>query len=132
MTDIAVFKTNDSSFTETPVRATSNAMHVVDQTSWPDFNAANTARKTSQLGGTPTNLTASGAVSAVAGTLIGFYVNSTSSGTLIVKDGGSGGTALSGTITPDKGYHAFPAKIGTSCYFTIANTLNITGFFLAD
>lgn len=81
-------------------------------------------------GGSPVNLTASGAVSTVPGTLIGFYVNSTSSGTIIIKDGGSSGTALSGTITPAIGFHRFPASIGTSCYATIANTLNVTLFFV--
>ena len=76
------------------------------------------------------NLTSSGAVSAVPGILLGFYVNSTTSGTVIVKDGGTSGTALSGTITPAVGFHRFPAQIGTSCYFTIGGTLNVTVFYI--
>lgn len=81
-------------------------------------------------GGNPVNLTASGAVSTTACTLLGFYVNSTSSGTIIIKDGGSSGTVLSGTITPAIGFHRFPANIGTSCYATIGGTLNVTLFFV--
>ena len=81
-------------------------------------------------GGNPTNLTASGAISSVPGTLLGWYVNSTTSGTIIIKDGGSSGTALSGTITPAIGFHRFPAVIGTSAYATIGGTLNVTFFFV--
>ena len=81
--------------------------------------------------GAAVNLTSSGAISAGPCQLLGFYVNSTSSGTLVIKDGGASGTALSGTITPAIGWHRFPATIGTSAYATIANTLNVT-FFIAS
>lgn len=81
------------------------------------------------LSGQPVNLTASGDISTRPGRLIGFYVNSTSSGTLVIKDGGASGTALSGTITPAIGWHFFPAAISTSAYATIANSLNVTFFF---
>jgi hypothetical protein len=84
-----------------------------------------------QQAGTPVNLTSSGSVSLVAGTLLGFYVNSTSSGTIVIRDGGSGGTALSGTITPAVGWHSFPAICTSGCYATIASTLNVTLFFAA-
>lgn len=81
-------------------------------------------------GGSPKNLTESGAVSAYPGTLLGFYVNSTNAGTLIIKDGGASGTALSGTITPAIGFHRFPASCGTDCYATIGGTaLNVTLFY---
>lgn len=79
--------------------------------------------------GQPVNLTSSGAVSTMPGRLIGFYVNSTSSGTIVLKDGGASGTPISGTITPAIGWHFFPAAISTSCYATIANTLNVTFIF---
>lgn len=79
--------------------------------------------------GAPVNLAASGAVSLSPGVLLGFYVNSTSTGTIIIKDGGSGGTAISGTITPAIGWHAFPAACANGCYATIANTLNVTLFY---
>ena len=84
-----------------------------------------------QKSGTPVNLTSSGAVSNVAGTLLGFYVNSTTSGTIVIRNGGSGGTAVSGTITPVIGWHEFPAYLPSGCYATIGATLNVTLFFAA-
>ena len=76
------------------------------------------------------NITATGAVSTGPCQLIGFYVNSTNAGTLVLTDGGSGGTAMSGTITPAIGFHRFPANVGTSLYATIAGTaLNVTFFY---
>ena len=81
--------------------------------------------------GQPVNLTASGAISAVPGKLVGFYVNSTTGGTIVLRDGGSAGTAISGTITPAAGtWHFFPAMFSTSAYATIANTLNVTFIFI--
>ena len=81
-------------------------------------------------GGGYKNRTDTGVVSANAGTLLGFYVNSTSSGTLVLKDGtASAGTAISGTITPAIGWHTYPASFATGLYATIANTLNVTFIF---
>ena len=79
--------------------------------------------------GTPVNLTATGAISLSPGVLLGFYVNSTSSGTILLRDGGSGGTAISGTITPAVGWHAFPAACAVGCHATIGATLNVTFFY---
>lgn len=83
--------------------------------------------------GAPINLTSSGAISKCPGTLLGFYVNSTSSGTIALVDGGSGGTAISGTITPAIGYHRFPAQFtaAAGAYATIGATINVTFFFAA-
>lgn len=83
--------------------------------------------------GAPVNLTASGQVSKTAGTLLGFYVNSTSAGTIVLTDSASstGGTTLSGTITPAIGFHRFPASCVNGCYATIGGTLNVTFFFAA-
>lgn len=80
--------------------------------------------------GQPVNLTASGAVTASPGRLVGFYVNSTTSGTIVLRDGGASGTAISGTITPAIGWHFFPAACSNGIYATIANTLNVTFFYL--
>jgi hypothetical protein len=78
------------------------------------------------------NITATGAVSTGPCQLIGFYVNSTTVGTLVLRDGGSGGTVLCGTITPAIGFHRFPSNIGSSLYATIAGTgLDVTFFFAA-
>lgn len=78
--------------------------------------------------GTPINLTGTGNVSLAPGNLFGFYVNSTTAGTIIINDGS---TAISGTITPAIGFHRFPAYCRTNCNVTIANTLNVTVFFAA-
>lgn len=79
--------------------------------------------------GTPVNLTSSGAVATHAGNLIGFYVNSTTSGTIVIRDGGSGSTAISGTITPAVGFHRFPASCAIGCYATLGATINVTFFY---
>ena len=80
------------------------------------------------------NITETGAVSTGPCQLIGFYVNSTSSGTLVLRAGSSGtssGTAISGTITPAVGFHCFPAYCIDGLHATIANTLDVTFFFAA-
>jgi hypothetical protein len=81
--------------------------------------------------GAPVNLTSSGAISLSPGNLLGFYVSSTSSGTIVIRNGGSGGTAISGTITPAVGFHRFPAAItsASGAYATLANTIDVTFFF---
>ena len=87
-----------------------------------------------QQGGTPINISSTNTVSIVGGTLIGYYVNSTSSGTLVLRAGSAGtsaGTAISGTITPAIGFHCFPAYCPGGLHATIANTLNVTFFFAA-
>ncbi len=81
--------------------------------------------------GTSVNITATGTVSRPDCALIGFYVNSTSSGTLVLRVGGASGTAISGTITPAIGWHSFPASCVGSLHATIANTLNVT-FFIQE
>ena len=71
-------------------------------------------------------LTGTGAVCAGPCQLVGFYVNSTTAGTIVLTDGA---TTVSGTITPAIGFHRFPATIGTSLTATIANTISVTFFF---
>ena len=82
--------------------------------------------------GVAINLTASGALTATRGTLIGYHVNSTTAGTIVIRDGGSTGTALSGTITPSPGFNAFPCTFQSASggYATIGGTLDVT-FFVA-
>ena len=86
-----------------------------------------------QQGGTPINLTSSGAISTCPGTLIGYHVNSTSGGTIVFKNGGTSGTAVSGTITPSLGFNAFPAYFTSSvgAFATISGTIDVTFFFAA-
>lgn len=81
--------------------------------------------------GTPVNLTSSGSVSLVAGNLLGFYVNSTTSGTIVIRNGGASGTVISGTITPAIGFHRFPAYCTSGCYATLGATIDVTLFFAA-
>jgi hypothetical protein len=75
------------------------------------------------------NITETGAVTTGPCQLLGFYVNSTTLGTLVLKDGGASGTVMSGTITPAVGFHRFPANVGTSLYATEGGTLDVTFFF---
>lgn len=76
--------------------------------------------------GAARNVTATGTLKATAGVLLGFYVNSTTSGTIVLRDGGASGTVLTGTITPAVGWHPLPLSYGTDLHVTIANTLNVT------
>ncbi len=72
--------------------------------------------------GTPVLRTTTGSVSLVPGTLLGFYVNNTSAGTVVIGNGsGAAGTAISGTITPAIGWHRFPAYCTVGCHVTLAN-----------
>ena len=80
--------------------------------------------------GTPSNITATTAITSNPCGLLGFYVNSTTGGTVVIRDGGASGTQLSGTITPAIGFHRFPVVIYTSLHVTIANTLNVTFFYV--
>lgn len=81
--------------------------------------------------GAPINRTTTGAISARPGTLLGFYINSTTGGTLVFRDGGASGTVVSGTITPVIGFHRLPAYFITSAHVTVANTIDATFFFQA-
>lgn len=86
-----------------------------------------------QQSGSYFNKTSTGNIGPLtAGTMIGFYVNSTSSGTLVLRDGGSGGTVVTGTITPAVGFHCFPAAFTGTPHVTISNTLDVTFFFSAN
>ena len=84
-----------------------------------------------QEAGTPINLTGTGVVSKVPGNLLGFYVNNTTAGTIVFRDGGSGGAVLNAAITPAIGFHGFPTACATGCHVTIANALDVTVFFAA-
>jgi hypothetical protein len=79
--------------------------------------------------GKPVNVTSTATIKPIGGQLLGFYVNSTNAGTLVLRDGGSGGTQISGTITPAIGWREFPATFQNSLHATIGGTaLNVTFF----
>jgi len=81
--------------------------------------------------GTYKNLTATGNVTtAYQGCLLGFYVNSTTAGTLVLRDGGSGGTVMGGTITPAIGFHRFPTRFTNGLHATIGGSLDVTFFYV--
>lgn len=86
-----------------------------------------------QQGGTPINLSVSGALSLIPATCIGYHVNSTSGGTMVVRNGGASGTAVTGTITPSVGFNAFPASFSSTSggYVTISGTIDVTFFMQA-
>lgn len=80
--------------------------------------------------GNYSNKTATAQVTTRAGSLLGFYVNSTTAGTIVFRDGTSAGTVMSGTITPAIGFHRFPATFGVSgLHATIGGTLDVTIFY---
>ena len=62
--------------------------------------------------------------------LLGFYVNSTTAGTLVFRKGGSGGTVLDGTITPAVGFHRFPASAPGGLHVTVGGTIDVTAFVI--
>lgn len=82
--------------------------------------------------GNPVRISATGDVVATTDCqLIGFWCNSTTSGTVVLRAGGSGGTAISGTITPTANtFYQFPANCPGGLHATIANTLNLTFFVI--
>lgn len=77
-------------------------------------------------------LTASGAIKAAGGILLGFYVANTSSGTITLYDNTAGsGTQMSGLITPAVGWNPFPAIFLTGAYATIGgSSLDVTFIYL--
>jgi hypothetical protein len=66
------------------------------------------------------------------GAILGFFCNSTTSGTVVLSfatAAGGAGTAFTGTITPTAGtYYPFPAVSPSGIYCTIANTISVTFF----
>lgn len=78
--------------------------------------------------GIPVNASATGDITTANCAILGFYVNSTSSGTIVFRKGGSSGTVLNGTITPAIGFHRFPAACKGGCHITVGGTLDVTVF----
>lgn len=76
--------------------------------------------------GSYSNITSTTAVTTKPTVLTGFYVNSTTAGTLVFRDGGASGTTVSGTITPAIGWHFFPFAFASSLHVTVANTIDVT------
>lgn len=66
-------------------------------------------------------------------TILGFYVNNTSAMTMTISLGTtSGGTAVTGTITPAIGFHRFPMTSPTGFYFNITGGSGSVTFFVVE
>ena len=64
---------------------------------------------------------------ALQGTILGFYVNNTSSGIITLNATGAGGTALTGSITPAIGWNFMPITYPTGIYMTlVSGSINVT------
>lgn len=92
-------------------------------------NYAGFTQHTTQAG-YPAHLTATGQVLAVPGLLIGFFVNSTTAGTLILYDALTATNPISGTITPALGMNWFPSIHEVGIFATIGGALDVTFFYL--
>lgn len=104
------------------------------KTSMATALSKNTDSITSRPEGTTyVNLTASALVRTGAGILVGMYVNSTTGGTIKFWDQTSAASpVMNNTITPAIGYHPLGnGTFGTGLYATIANTLDVTLYYIA-
>lgn len=78
--------------------------------------------------GVPVRQTQSGTVHGRSGRLLGFFVASTSEGTIELRDGA--GTELIGTMTPAVGWYALPIGFAKSLEARLGGALDVT-FVLA-
>lgn len=79
--------------------------------------------------GRPVNITATGTVCAGSCVLIGFYVNNTTAGTLVLRTGANGtssGTAIGGTITPAIGFNDYHAICPGGLHATVGGAIDAT------
>jgi hypothetical protein len=73
--------------------------------------------------GQPVTLTSTGTISPRQGKISGFYVNSTTVGTIALADSNG---AIGGTITPAVGWHFYPIGFQGTLSAVIGGTLNVT------
>lgn len=80
---------------------------------------------------THSNRTATATIKTGAGTLVGMYVNSTTSGTIKLYDNTSAaGTVINNTITPAVGYHDLGnAAFSIGLHAVIGGTLDVTLYY---
>jgi len=78
------------------------------------------------------NFTADTTVRTGSGILVGMYVNSTSSGTIVFYDNTvASGTKIFNTITPAVGWHPLGnAAFSTGCFADISNTIDVTVIYI--
>jgi hypothetical protein len=77
------------------------------------------------------NVSASANICPRAGALLGFYVNSTSSGTIRFYESATTTTTkvITNVITPAIGWHTLPVSFTDGLYAVIASTLDVTIVF---
>jgi hypothetical protein len=84
--------------------------------------------------GSPVNITATGTVRIRDCILLGFFVNSTTAGTLVFRTGSQGtssGTVQNGTITPAAGaYYNFPMICNNGLHVTVGGAIDVTFFVI--
>ena len=79
------------------------------------------------IGGEYTNISADTLIKSGDGHMIGFNVNSTSSGTVVIYDSLTAtGTKIANTYTPAAGWNAYPAHFKTGLYFDVTGTIDLT------
>lgn len=83
------------------------------------------------MGTTFTNsvsLSASATIKSIRGSLRGFYVSSTSAGTVKIYDGiDNSGKVMFNTITPAVGFHNLgDSAFANGCYFELSGTIVLT------
>lgn len=71
-------------------------------------------------------VTATGTIKSSRGKLVGFYVNSTTGGTLVLHDAAAATNAVTGTITPAIGWHPLPLPFRAGLHVVVANTISVT------
>ena len=78
------------------------------------------------------NVTATGNVSSATGALLGFYVNSTTAGTIQFYDSATTTTTapITGLITPAIGWHNLPVATANGIYAVVGGALNVTISYL--
>lgn len=69
-------------------------------------------------------ITATTLVHDAACNLKGIYVNSTTAGTIVVRDGGASGDVKTGTITPAVGWVELPITCSRNLHITVGGTIN--------
>lgn len=73
------------------------------------------------------NLTDDAVIKRDPGQMMGFYVNSTSSGIIQLYDGlSTSGTAISGQITPAIGWHSLPVGFEALYIEKVSGTIDLT------
>lgn len=80
--------------------------------------------------GFPIHIVATGQVLAAPCACVGFYVNNTTAGTLIIYDALTATNAIGGTITPALGFNSYPCVFENGIFVTVGGTIDVT-FFLA-